>query len=1037
MIPTPPIDQAVVTDPGGGSTGGYALVASSASLTIDEREHLAAYPQVSDHLHTQAEPRPHLSFYRLPGERWALTRRFVSGRRRGVFHRLVVHTLVVDPETLALFDDDAWLMAFMARFPGAGDGQPGTWAALSEEAAAMRGDLPPACGIAPSDPRRERLELIARRRALACERLGGERVQEILARAYTAVEQGQRVLAPQDPETERILGFAWSAMPAPDRMATPWTTHLGPGAGSLFRWAQAVSPGEALRQQSQPRQWSLLDEPAQVSRTARLLANVVRGDALVFQNTDEGFAAYRLTLQRADRLEAWLNWNERAHEVEAAAESGDNLRLAAALDAAGLRPRGSPPEWCSATQVLEWGRSAVESQRDNGSSVENAAAHVHAAFKERCLTDSGFAPDKVLAYIERAAHSPSSVEAVLALALREAASRPDSLGALETLVAQLLPLPALQTPGGGALLASAIAELTHRESRGVDKILRAVSRQPGVLCQILERLPAQRSSFAAWLRLHRVADQAGDHALAARIVDAHVTPAVVDDGILWSRLDTDLRPAVLDAVCRAPAQLPRALGSWGDDAYDAALSAWREHLRRDPQMAQAAAQGVTANARAVRERSAIVGLATLLRDAGVFVNQWFSFALAEAAVRDTQQQLQGPFPPWSAQGRAPLTDGEAVSAARALCHQLTERIESGRSLGAGHRLLTQALAAALAQQAALTTRTLARVCDWKLPELLHWGTTLEHVCGALAQRAHTSEASSLRAAFWKCLASARWDRIPSEILGMLQGLQPIDRTAVLSAWSERLKKLGGHPEEAAVREALLKLAGEGTPERDNVELNLLVAEVQQGRRDVLQALMWANARPAARERGWRLRACGQLIVAQPEPKRTALELVLTPAMPPSLAECLLTQWGPRELERIGEHGVRAPRVADLARRGDVLLKVARRIGARWSHNVDAGGTDPVEFLRGLIVHQRIDAAVVLVSSAERGRKSLVQYLVRHSERALLCALHDAANDGAHCLSMGMARGRVLQAWASLSRKQSGRRGRAALRRGGKGHVDPQ
>lgn len=241
------IAQALVTDPLTGSASGYSLVGASPGLARADAEHLAQQPLVTDYLHLLPEQRSFFAYHPLPSGAWALTRRFLHGKRRGAFNRVVVHALVLPPELLDRLDDPP--LALRSDAVLGEDGEP--WIRLGdrliEESVFAGGPLPlpPLAVAAPADLAERRVAALLGQREHLLASWGAERLRAVLTQSFAALARG-RLLLDQGPEEEQFLGLVFSLLPWRDRRRLAFTTHLPIEALRLFRLAAIDSPRQVL-----------------------------------------------------------------------------------------------------------------------------------------------------------------------------------------------------------------------------------------------------------------------------------------------------------------------------------------------------------------------------------------------------------------------------------------------------------------------------------------------------------------------------------------------------------------------------------------------------------------------------------------------------------------------------------------------------------------------------------------------------------------------------------------------------------------------
>lgn len=309
------VGQVVVTDPLP-TGGGYVLLAFSPSVTPEEAQYLENYPAAGDALHVEPAPGKYYSFLRLPSRRWALTKRFASGKRRVSFNRIVVHTLVLSEEVLEAFAFEPWLLVAneCLRYPG---GAPRQLVDLETEVAHRDlKDLPDLEAIPPADPQSERASWWNTRRDILRQAKGwGEtRLETELARIFTGLAARQGVLAAFDRESENLVHLAWSALPVAERSSLGWTTHLAP---SVPGFHLALAPEEVVARErlTGPWPWVRRDDVRTSGETGQRMKDfaawLVRYDQPI-ADLDLGYSQYGVRVLGAgeNSLPSWLAWVE-------------------------------------------------------------------------------------------------------------------------------------------------------------------------------------------------------------------------------------------------------------------------------------------------------------------------------------------------------------------------------------------------------------------------------------------------------------------------------------------------------------------------------------------------------------------------------------------------------------------------------------------------------------------------------------------------------------------------------------------------------
>jgi len=241
------IAQALVTDPLTGSASGYSLVAYSPGLVRADAEQLAQQPLVTDYLHLLPEKRSFFAYHPLPSGAWALTRRFIHGKRRGAFNRVVVHALVLPPALLDRLADPPLTLRAHAALGEAGEPWIRLGDRLLEESAFGGSPLPlPDLAVAvPADFAERRIAAVVDQREHLLASWGEERLRDSLRQSFAALAQG-RLLLDQGIEEEQFLGLLFSLMPWRDRRRLAFTTHLPIEALAAFRLAAIEAPQQLL-----------------------------------------------------------------------------------------------------------------------------------------------------------------------------------------------------------------------------------------------------------------------------------------------------------------------------------------------------------------------------------------------------------------------------------------------------------------------------------------------------------------------------------------------------------------------------------------------------------------------------------------------------------------------------------------------------------------------------------------------------------------------------------------------------------------------
>lgn len=276
------VGQALVTDLLIGRSSGYTLVGRSPSVTDEDAALLEAKPLITDFLHAEEKPIPYFAFFRLPSGAYALSRRFIKGRRRGSFNRVAVHTLVVSEELLIALDFEPTLLNSHCRYASSSETESNlselgemlmSWADASAAQGAELLRLPDLAVVLPEDAVATRWIVFHLRLQHLLKSRRPEQLEGELAAAFTVLERGQRLLLPQGSSEEQLLLLLWSALPWLDRRELAWTSHLAPTAADLFAIANVPEPSFVLPKLGQRELWRVLEgQPARASTTAATLA---------------------------------------------------------------------------------------------------------------------------------------------------------------------------------------------------------------------------------------------------------------------------------------------------------------------------------------------------------------------------------------------------------------------------------------------------------------------------------------------------------------------------------------------------------------------------------------------------------------------------------------------------------------------------------------------------------------------------------------------------------------------------------------------
>ncbi len=528
------VGQAVVTDPGGGRSSGYVLLDASESVAAEDAQHLTQVPQITDFLHTEESPGTFFSFYRLPSGAWALVKRFVAGRRRGAFNRIVVYSWVMGEPVLAAVADEPWLLLTACRFRPVDRSEEQTPADLGKQAA--RVDLHGLEDLEcrpPAAPEADRAAVQQRRREVLLKELGRRELETWLGDVYAGLVAGRPVLLPAGRIHQQLLLFAWSALPVADRLATPWTTHLAAAAGPLFRLAnQPASHVGHSRQEA----WCRPPDdrpPEDAAGGAGALAAAAAGGLLPAPAVDADFRRHQ-TRQSTQ--------SARVRRRLAKLRRGEALRLEGLPDPRGLasfledfRLAGDDEEidpWLDPSDVLAWACGAVLHLADAGRAMETAVTEVYKALDDAHWGRQLLAPEAVARDCRAPADAlgDRAVPVAVALALRGSADR---LEPQEALLAVLLGVrERLSSAEARTVLIPVLVTLALALARGGSprrrEALAALAEVPGGLEAARERLGRlpRPEDLGAALALLDAAREAGHGELAGELAGRLVDLAV-------------------------------------------------------------------------------------------------------------------------------------------------------------------------------------------------------------------------------------------------------------------------------------------------------------------------------------------------------------------------------------------------------------------------------------------------------------------------------------------------------------------------------
>lgn len=978
--------QAVVTDPQRGHASGYALVAASSGLSAADAESLAGAPQVTDHLHTAAAPGPYLSFFALPSGRWALSRRFVHGRRRGSFHRVVAHTLVVPPAVLEAVDDDPWLLVARCRYRAVGGGE--LVATLGEWGQRLA-EVEPGTPLddlvveAPENPQAMRAESLERRRSFLAERWGSDRLDRSLEAIFAALADGRRLLLAQDGEHEQLLALATAALPPADRRGTGWTTHLAVDAAGSFAIANTVEP-EAARRQLDPAQgWSVTSEAPRCS-VAVALASAVRESDPFPPALDAACRRWGLALRDGGAaLDGWLAWHGRGGE--AALRGFDDARALGALLARLPLDRAVP--WCRPEHVLAMIVGTVlRHPRALGGDPLGAIVEIEAVVGSRVRPGTDQA---TLAALESfvggdvGGHGADGqvVGVAWTAAGIDAAGRGRSAreAVLESLPAPGLANPALVVPVRCTLWNRLLAEGSAKATAA----LAALAAEAGGLEAALSpwtgsaARPPEPDDLTA---LGAVLDAAAEASLPRSTAAGCVIALVLDHPDLATEPDADATLSRALAVAPAAA-VHAALRSPNEAIASATLAALRDRLGAGDLEAVAALDQLGRDTgAAVPETPELTGLTAIASAAGVTPSAWLRVAAAEATVLDRAGAGRE-----AARARSTFVRSAASVAppAAAIPRQAETILQSmlaaarGGWLGPAQLGLLRGLPALLASRPADAENLVAALGVSPTAHYVALGEVVAAASTMLAERGQGESSAALRRRWWLGLAGPkhRWSALPDPVIAMLEVLPIADRNPIAHRF---VSKIDGLDDEPGNRRVLASLAAAARADAA-LALRYDVLDARRAGADLVSAVaarLGVESQPEAL-----VASIVHWLPTEVAPRAAeTLRLVLSERLPPSLRRAIEQRLVPKALAGDGWLAGLPP-VAALATRPTLLRRLAKRAGA--SADSDASS---MAFFDDLVAHGADDAVCAFVEAAP---EDFVARWVRQAEpggrRALAAA----------------------------------------------------
>ena len=317
--------------------GGYAVVGLSDGVAPAERVFVATNFGISDYLHDPRNERAFYSFCRVPGGRYAFTRRFPSGRRRNeTQNRLFVHTLFLSDAQFAVLEGLPWLL-IESKFRVVPD-EP--WQSLSTDGERL---VMQASRALEWDGGSEIVPEICSQLRVRADRVGkllpGVDPVNAIATVITALQRGEPALLPQGTAYELLTLLAWSCLPLADRAVFPWTQHDSMNVGVAFETANVPAGATVdVRRTPNPVERRLVE------------MNLERNERRRDLHTRAARYGIRI---RGDRLRLWLDWRDSLSAVQENLEEPEE-KIFAALEALAKSAEASTGQpWAESQEVLQ------------------------------------------------------------------------------------------------------------------------------------------------------------------------------------------------------------------------------------------------------------------------------------------------------------------------------------------------------------------------------------------------------------------------------------------------------------------------------------------------------------------------------------------------------------------------------------------------------------------------------------------------------------------------------------------------------------
>lgn len=901
------VAQSVVTDAGTGQSAGYALVAGSPSLAPEDADALQSRPEVTDYLHQSAHTARYRSFFPLPSGAWALTFRFVHGQRRGTYNRVVIYALVLEPEVLEACGHDAFAIQ-ACHFAPVPRGPECTLEALLAGSVTAAGTLPDLelrlpPGIGGEWP--PRLEPASRE---LFRTLPPTRVEADLAWIFAARRYGVRVLFDDRQRGPLLLALACAALPRHDRTRTPWTEHLAGGAAASYFLACAPDPADLSSSGQLADEWRAFPaegaKPVTDEGARTFAANLLGPDGAAVRAELE---RYGVSVLEGEELTQWASsWGWMEATEPGTASARELLKRVA--------PEGRLLRWIKGGEVVVWLSRDLRVRMDDRGNAEVVSGTITAMQRQR--QTELVSPRNVAA-----AAPPPDVAAysvLLSLASLAYSPAPDEA---ETLVRLLAPAQRGQAWSDAAV--RLIVSLLDRFPSSGDDI-RRLDPTTADLIQVADAVRTRPPhDEAAYQRVFQLAEELEDDEAARYVADTYLLPIWERAGDYGRSQESELRRG-LQALLRDPARFAEALTRLTGPRFAVAVEVLEKAVHHSTKRAREVAAALAQwDLPRLPAEPAVRGVAAALSDAGVEVEGWFPFLLAEAAVADSEPEPDARLVQWI----------ERLSVPQATATRVLERFAASEPAvwaPVHHAIFKRAFKSA--RLPTYAARILARVGREGGAERPNWDETVSRVAKELGS---APEAVSIRRDWLRDFAQGGPLPLSATARGMIEALPEAEKLAVVRAWRKRDDELA-----RADRESwqCMKTAAQNDP---HLGFPYLVADLRQGLGDrpetieVLQALLSANAGAVRTENpveSFRL-ACDRLLpYGRGDVGTAVLEVAASPELWPTSIEALRTSYLAEAFLQVD-----ARTLAAIAQRKPrwLALVAARALGQVWSSDVPA------------------------------------------------------------------------------------------------------